>query len=128
MTGRWFAAFVVLSVIAWASSAAWAENPNHSHALGGEVACAATKKPKRLSDGAIAKILIDQSIARYRGSCPCPYNRTRRGRRCGRRSAYSKPGGYAPLCYRRDVTRAMIQAHRDRQQPTRQKGKARKRR
>ncbi len=48
---------------------------------------------------------IRQSIAAYSGSCPCPYSVDRAGRRCGARSAYSKPGGAAPLCYASDVRR-----------------------
>ncbi|HZG46733.1 MAG TPA: hypothetical protein VEZ41_10800 [Allosphingosinicella sp.] len=48
---------------------------------------------------------IRQSIAAYSGSCPCPYSVDRAGRRCGGRSAYSKPGGAAPLCYPADVRR-----------------------
>ncbi len=48
---------------------------------------------------------IRQSIASYSGSCPCPYSVDRAGRRCGGRSAYSKPGGAAPLCYAADVRR-----------------------
>lgn len=34
------------------------------------------------------------------GSCQCPYDTDRRGRECGGRSAYSKPGGESPICYR----------------------------
>ncbi len=48
---------------------------------------------------------IRQSIAAYSGSCPCPYSTDRAGRRCGARSAYSRPGGAAPLCYASDVRR-----------------------
>lgn len=33
------------------------------------------------------------------GSCQCPYDTDRRGRSCGGRSAYSKPGGEKPVCY-----------------------------
>ena len=33
------------------------------------------------------------------GSCDCPYDRDSSGRRCGRRSAYSRPGGRSPICY-----------------------------
>lgn len=65
-----------------------------------------------LSNAEIAKRIISQSIARYPGSCPCPYNVDRGGRRCGKRSAYSKPGGYAPICYPSDVTPQMIAAFR----------------
>lgn len=34
------------------------------------------------------------------GSCQCPYDTDKRGRSCGARSAYSRPGGAAPACYR----------------------------
>jgi hypothetical protein len=33
------------------------------------------------------------------GSCDCPYDRMRNGRRCGGNSAYSRPGGRSPVCY-----------------------------
>jgi len=46
---------------------------------------------------------IQQSINNYSGNCPCPYNRASNGSRCGKRSAYSRPGGYSPLCYSSDV-------------------------
>lgn len=65
------------------------------------------------SSGAIAKAkraLIAQSIAAYPGTCPCEYSRNRAGRRCGRTSAWSKPGGYEPLCYESDVTRSHLKA------------------
>lgn len=65
-----------------------------------------------LSDDDIAQQLIAQSIANYDGPCPCPYNTARNGTRCGKRSAYSKPGGYEPLCYRQDVTDEMIREYR----------------
>lgn len=65
-----------------------------------------------VSDAAIVQRIIAQSIASYPGSCPCPYNTDRGGRRCGKRSAYSKPGGYAPICFAGDVTQAMIEAFR----------------
>ena len=64
------------------------------------------------SDAQIKQRLIRQSIAEYPGSCPCPYNTDRAGRSCGRRSAYSRPGGHAPLCYPSDVTPAMVGAAR----------------
>jgi hypothetical protein len=38
----------------------------------------------------------------------------RNGRSCGKRSAYSRPGGESPLCYKEDVTKAMIQDYRQR--------------
>ena len=59
-------------------------------------------------DQQIVQQIIKESLASYSGSCPCPYNRASNGSSCGRRSAYSKPGGYAPICYANDVTPAMI--------------------
>jgi len=64
------------------------------------------------SDAQIKRQIIQESLASYPGNCPCPYNMDRRGRACGRRSAYSRPGGYAPICYEKDVTQQMIQQHR----------------
>lgn len=66
------------------------------------------------SDAQVKQQLIRQSIASYPGSCPCPYNVDRAGRRCGVRSAYSRPGGYAPLCFPGDVTAAMVREARGR--------------
>jgi hypothetical protein len=64
------------------------------------------------SDAEVKQRLIRQSIAAYAGSCPCPYNVDRGGRRCGARSAYTRPGGHAPLCFASDVTPAMVRAAR----------------
>lgn len=63
---------------------------------------------KPLTDAEIRNILIQQSIANYPGNCPCPYNRASNGSRCGKRSAYIKPGGYSPLCYPADVSDQMV--------------------
>ena len=48
--------------------------------------------------------MIKESIANYPGKCPCPYSIMSNGKKCGKRSAYSKPGGYEPLCYVSDIT------------------------
>ncbi len=64
------------------------------------------------SDYEIKQRIIEQSIRNYSGSCPCPYNRDRAGRRCGKRSAYSRPGGASPICYPEDVTLEMIRAYK----------------
>jgi hypothetical protein len=66
----------------------------------------------RLSDEAIRRQIISESIASYPGNCPCPYNVARNGSSCGRRSAYSRAGGYAPLCYPRDVSKSEVDAYR----------------
>ena len=60
----------------------------------------------------IIQNIIQNSIASYPGNCPCPYSITASGSKCGKRSAYSKPGGYAPICYSEDVTPAMISSYK----------------
>ncbi|MFG1492679.1 hypothetical protein ABMA75_03865 [Halobacteriovorax sp. ZH4_bin.1] len=54
--------------------------------------------------------MIRQSIMQYSGNCPCPYNTMKNGRRCGKSSAYSKPGGASPLCYKSDVSDSAAKA------------------
>jgi len=56
--------------------------------------------------------IIRQSIAAYPGPCPCPYSVMRNGRSCGGRSAWSRPGGYAPKCYPSDISAAEVAAER----------------
>ena len=79
----------------------------------GEPAKDEKPKKKALTDAQIKQLLIDESIAAYSGNCPCPYNTDRRGRSCGRRSAYSREGGEAPLCYPKDVSAEMVKAYRE---------------
>jgi hypothetical protein len=68
-----------------------------------------------LTAAAIAAILIKASRDQYHATgrpCACPDDTMRNGRACGSRSAYSRPGGAAPLCYLGDVTTAMIDEYR----------------
>ena len=58
--------------------------------------------------------MIEESISAYSDSCPCPYNTDRAGRRCGGRSAYSRPGGASPLCFPQDISDTMLAAWRSR--------------
>lgn len=62
----------------------------------------------KATDVEVREYLVDLSISRYAGNCPCPYHRDRAGRSCGRRSAYSRPGGAAPLCYPSDVSDSVL--------------------
>ena len=87
--------FAIVSVLAFGS--AWAQ----------------TKKQSK-TDAEVRQEIIAASIAAYRGSCPCPYNVDRAGRRCGARSAYSRPGGAMPMCYEKDVTQKMVDDYRKR--------------
>jgi hypothetical protein len=65
-----------------------------------------------LTDAQVRQQMIAESIAAYPGHCPCPYNLASNGSHCGKRSAWSKPGGYAPLCYAQDISDEMVRAWR----------------
>ena len=65
-----------------------------------------------LSDAQIRVMMIQESIAAYPGPCPCPYNLASNGSKCGGRSAWSKAGGYAPLCYASDISDEMVKQFR----------------
>lgn len=71
-----------------------------------------TSASAAISDSDVGQAIIRESLASYPGPCPCPYNIMRNGRSCGNVSAYVRPGGYAPICYERDVTPGMIQRYR----------------
>lgn len=80
------------------------------------VICAALLAPSpalaRETDQQVRERLIRQSIAAYPGNCPCPYNTDSAGRRCGGRSAYSRPGGRAPLCFPEDIAKEQVERNR----------------
>jgi len=88
--------------------------PRRDSSASGESAREDPIEVPRISDSTIVQRIIAESVSGYSGSCPCPESRDRAGRRCGRRSAYSKPGGAAPICYPGDVSKAMIEAFRSR--------------
>ncbi len=69
-----------------------------------------------LSDSQIKKAIIQESIMSYTGNCPCPYNYARNGSRCGKRSAYSRAGGYNTICYENDISEKMVKEYRLRMQ------------
>lgn len=66
-----------------------------------------------VSDDQVAQQIIKASIASYPGPCACPYNHARNGSSCGRRSAYSRAGGYNTVCYRDDVSADDILTYRE---------------
>ncbi|NHV09471.1 hypothetical protein G9X43_01785 [Cronobacter turicensis] len=66
------------------------------------------------SDDDVKAQVIQESIDAYPGNCPCPYNAMRNGRACGGRSAWSRAGGYSPVCYKREVTAEMVREWRER--------------
>src|SRR5687767_4147757 len=69
---------------------------------------------EKLSDNQIRERIVAESLASYPGNCPCPYNVDRAGRSCGARSAWSKPGGRAPICYVREVSDEQVRRYRSR--------------
>jgi len=74
-----------------------------SNALGGDT----------LTDAEVRARLVAESIRGYPGNCPCPEYRDAAGRRCGARSAHSRAGGRAVLCYPEDVTDEALRRYRD---------------
>jgi hypothetical protein len=63
-----------------------------------------------LTAAAIAAIIVQASRDQYHAGgrpCACLDETARNGSSCGGRSAYSRPGGAAPLCYPSDVTVTM---------------------
>ncbi|HHT5679347.1 hypothetical protein [Raoultella planticola] len=68
----------------------------------------AIAKSNQLSDDQVKQRIIDDSIASYPGTCACPFNTARNGSSCGRRSAWSKAGGASPICYKKEISKAMI--------------------
>nr|WP_246753663.1 hypothetical protein [Dickeya oryzae] len=77
------------------------------------LAATADAKNTRLSDNEIKQIIIEESIASYTGNCACPYNSASNGSRCGGRSAWSRKGGAAPVCYKDDVTKEQVARWRE---------------
>lgn len=77
---------------------------------------APSKTKKVLSQAAVVAAIIAASIAYYKmdsgGPCACPNDVDRGGRKCGKRSAHSRSGGYDVTCYPSDVTPEMISSWR----------------
>jgi hypothetical protein len=71
------------------------------------------------TDQEVRQYLILESTSAYPGTCACPYNVDRAGRRCGGRSAYSRPGGRSPLCYPQDISDEQVQRIREKYPPPR---------
>lgn len=79
------------------------------------------QKPKKdwakeiLTDAAVVALIIAASVSAYKATgrpCACPSDTMRNGHACGGRSAWSRLGGFKPLCFPSDVSAAMISAYR----------------
>lgn len=75
-------------------------------------ACVSVSQPPQWPEAQVRQAIVRESLADYPGACPCPESIMRNGRRCGRNSAYSKPGGREPICYEDEVTAEQIAAWR----------------
>jgi hypothetical protein len=67
------------------------------------------------SDAEIVQAIIRECRAIYHQGgrpCACPDDHARNGSLCGKRSAYSRPGGANPLCYPNDVSAREIADYR----------------
>jgi hypothetical protein len=67
------------------------------------------------SNSDIANAIIRECAAIYHATghpCACPEDRARNGSRCGKRSAYTRPGGASPRCYVSDVSAREITDYR----------------
>jgi hypothetical protein len=81
------------------------------------VATEASARQPQVSDAQVRELIVQESVGAYQASgrpCACPYNTMRNGAACGGRSAYSRPGGAAPICYPADVTDGQIKMWRTR--------------
>jgi hypothetical protein len=109
-SGDWFEVKLTNGSTGWMSAAYLSASPLPiiAEVEPAPVAPPATLKRPAYDRGAVVNAIITASLASYSGACPCPYNTMRNGRSCGGRSAYSKPGGYSPICYPQDVSQAMI--------------------
>ena len=70
-------------------------------------------QPRPANDAQIRRLIIRQAIATSGSRCPCPYSRTPKGKTCGSRSLYNRPGGVPMQCYPRDVTDQDVEAYRN---------------
>jgi hypothetical protein len=67
-----------------------------------------------MTDEQVRERIVRESVGSYAGSCACPDNTDAAGRRCGARSAYSKPGGARPICYTHEVSDDKVREFRSR--------------
>ena len=72
----------------------------------------ASGKGKKPSDAELRRRMIAESIEAYPGPCACPYQRASNGSQCGKRSAYSREGGYETLCYASDISDERVKEYR----------------
>lgn len=65
-----------------------------------------------MSDAQVRDRIIKTSIAIYPGDCACPYSIAASGRRCGRKSVWSRHGDFAATCFPNEVSPGEIREWR----------------
>lgn len=55
----------------------------------------------------VKNFFILEFVSHYPGNYSCPYSSARKGSRCGGRSAWSRAGGDAPICFESEVSKEM---------------------
>ncbi len=71
---------------------------------------------KLMSDDQVKDEIIDNYVTKHlkkKGPCPCPYNKSKDGKSCGARSAWSRKNNKDVICYRSDVTNEMVEKWRE---------------
>ena len=64
-------------------------------------------------DEDIRRLIVEDSLARFSGYCPCPYSYDR-GEQCAEKSVYSRRIDPYLYCYPADVHWRDVQAYRER--------------
>jgi hypothetical protein len=84
-------------------------------ALLGALALAWAAPAAAQHDDEIRRILVEDSLARFNGYCPCPYSYDR-GQQCAEKSAYSQRAAHPRdlYCYPQDVPLWEVEAYRRR--------------
>jgi hypothetical protein len=67
---------------------------------------------QRQSEDEVRRQIVQDSLARWQGECPCPYSYAWNGRQCADNSAYMKRVPNGPYCYPQDVPWHEINAWR----------------
>jgi hypothetical protein len=71
------------------------------------------QEPREVTDIALWKMIIRDSIAAYPRSCPCPYSADRLGQPCGDRSAYARAPSAPTVCYPQDIREEQLARYRE---------------
>jgi len=69
-----------------------------------------------MTEAAVVLAIIVASVTAYKAMgkpCACPSDTMKNGRSCGGNSAWSRGGGFKPLCFSTDINPIMIKLYRE---------------